>query len=241
MESVLITGAAGHVGFALTQKFFHEGWRVFATCLPKDRMPAFTEFAEHSQGRVRMFDLDITDAQNIASVATTLKNEPIDVLFNVAGLTVQSDIVFGQTDYDLWDKHFAINTKGPMRMCEAFAPHVIASKRKVMMTISSRMGAKPNYGFVGYRATKSAVSQVMFQVGLALKDKGVIAAACHPGWVRTKNNDNKGSLSPEQSAAMLYNVVVNLTPEDNFKFFDPDGTTLPLVTQQTQPKPYAMT
>ena len=112
MESVLITGAAGHVGFALTQKFFHEGWRVFATCLPKDRMPAFTEFAEHSQGRVRMFDLDITDAQNIASVATTLKNEPIDVLFNVAGLTVQSDIVFGQTDYDLWDKHFAINTKG---------------------------------------------------------------------------------------------------------------------------------
>jgi NAD(P)-dependent dehydrogenase (short-subunit alcohol dehydrogenase family) len=241
MESVLITGAAGHVGFALTQKFFHEGWRVFATCLPQDRTAAFNEFAEHSQGRVRVFELDITDTKNITAVAQTLKDEPIDVLFNVAGLTVQSDLVFGQTDYDLWDKHFAINTKGPMRMCEAFAPHVIASKRKVMMTISSRMGSKPNYGFVGYRATKSAVSQVMFQVGIALKDKGVIAAACHPGWVKTKNNDNKGALSPEQSAAMLYNLVVNLKPEDTCKFFDPDGTTLPLVTQQTQAKPYAMT
>ena len=241
MESILITGAAGHVGFALTQKFFKEGWQVFATCLPQDRTPAFNDFAEQSQGRVRIFELDITDAKNISSVAAALKDQPIDILFNVAGLTVTGDLVFGQTDYEMWDKHFAINTKGPMRMCEAFAPHVIASKRKVMMTISSRMGSKPNYGHVGYRATKSAVSQVMFQVGIALKDKGVIAAACHPGWVQTKNTGNKGALTPDQSAAMLYQVVTSLRPEDTCKFFDPDGTTLPLVTQQTQPKPYAMT
>jgi NAD(P)-dependent dehydrogenase (short-subunit alcohol dehydrogenase family) len=241
MDTVLITGAAGHVGFALTKKFFNEGWRVIATCLPQDRHAAFDVFAEQSQGRVRTFALDVTDPASIAAVAETLKDEAIDVLFNVAGLTVRSDLVFGQTDYALWDRHFAVNTKGPMRMCEAFAPHVIRSRRKVMMTISSRMGPKPAYGFVGYRATKSAVSQVMFQVGLALKDKGVIAAACHPGWVATTNNGNAGALTPDESAAMLYDVVVNLRPEDTCKFFDPDGTTLPLVTQQTTPKPYAMT
>ncbi|MDX2143584.1 MAG: SDR family NAD(P)-dependent oxidoreductase [Rhodospirillaceae bacterium] len=241
MDTVLITGAGGHVGFALTQKFFHEGWRVFATCLPKDRTAALIETAEQSQGRIRLFDLDVTDAKSVAAVAQAVKDEPIDVLFNVAGLTVRGDLEFGETDYDMWDKHFAVNAKGPMRMCEAFAPHVIRSRRKVMMTISSRMGPKPSYGFVGYRATKSAVSQVMFQVGLALKDQGVIAAACHPGWVKTANNMHQGALTPEQSAAMLYNVVVNLRPEDTCKFFDPDGTTLPLVTQQKDPKPYAMT
>jgi NAD(P)-dependent dehydrogenase (short-subunit alcohol dehydrogenase family) len=241
VDSVLITGAAGHVGFALTQKFCSEGWRVFATCLPHDRTPAFDEFAEHSHGRVSTHDLDITSPANIAALATQLRGQPIDVLFNVAGLTTHSDTLYGKTDYDQWDKHFAINTKGPMRMCEAFATHVIASRRKVMITISSRMGAKPSYGFVGYRATKSAVSQVMFQVGLALKDQGVIAAACHPGWVRTKNNNDKGILAPAQSAEMLYNIVVNLKPEDTCKFFDPDGSTLPLVTQQTETKPYAMT
>jgi NAD(P)-dependent dehydrogenase (short-subunit alcohol dehydrogenase family) len=241
MDAVLITGAGGHVGLALTNKFFHEGWRVFATCLPKDRTAALIEAVEQSQGRIRLFDLDVTDAASIAAVAQALKDEPIDVLFNVAGLTVPGDLRFGETDYDMWDRHFAVNTKGPMRMCEAFAPHVIRSRRKVMMTISSRMGPKPNYGFVGYRATKSAVSQVMYQVGLALKDRGVIAAACHPGWVKTANNAHKGALTPEQSAAMLYDVVVNLRPEDTGKFFDPDGTTLPLVTQQKDPKPYAMT
>lgn len=241
MPTVLITGAGGHVGFALTHKFCGEGWTVFATCLPQDRTPELSAFAEESQGRVEIFDLDVTDQSNISRVAEQLKDTPLDVLFNVAGLTVRGDLEFGQTDYDMWDKHFAINTVGPMRMCETFAAHVLASQRKVMMTISSRVGANPGYGFVGYRATKSAVSQVMFQVHLALHDKGVIACACHPGWVATTNNNNSGALTPDQSAEMLFNVVTHLEPEDSGKFFDPDGSTLPLVTQQLDQKPYGMT
>jgi NAD(P)-dependent dehydrogenase (short-subunit alcohol dehydrogenase family) len=240
LPSVLITGAGGHVGFALTNKFCSEGWTVYATCLPQDRSDSLVALADNSQGRVRIFDLDVTAPGDIAQVAEALKGKPIDVLFNVAGLTVHGDLEFGKTDYAMWDKHFAINTMGPMRMCEAFAPHVLDSEHKVMMTISSRVGANPKYGFVGYRATKSAVSQVMFQVHLALRDKGVIACACHPGWVATANNQNKGALTPDESAAMLFGVVTSLTPDDGGKFFDPDGTTLPLVTQQLDAKPYGM-
>lgn len=241
MPSALITGAGGHVGFALSEKFYREDWTVYATCLPQDRTPALESLANQSNGRVKLFEMDVTDGDNISSVADTLREKAIDVLFNVAGLTVHGDLVFGETDYATWNKHFAINTVGPMRVCETFAPHVLRSDRKVMMTISSRIGANPKYGFVGYRATKSAVSQVMFQVHLALRDKGVIACACHPGWVSTSNNGNKGLLSPAESAAMLFDVVSNLNAEDGGKFFDPDGTTLPLVTQQLDQKPYGMT
>jgi NAD(P)-dependent dehydrogenase (short-subunit alcohol dehydrogenase family) len=240
MSSVLITGAAGHIGFALARHYAAAGWRVFATCLPQDRTEALVAFSRESQGRVTIHDLDVADGAAVRGLATALRDQPIDVLFNVAGLTTQADMVFGETNYDLWDRYFAVNTKGPMRMCEAFAPHVCASERKVMVTISSRIGARPAYGFVGYRASKSAVSQIMFQVGLALKDKGVIAIACHPGWVITAANGGKGALTPEQSAAMLFGVVEKLTPADSGKFFDPDGTTLPLVTQQTEAKPYAL-
>lgn len=241
MPTVLITGAGGHVGFALTKKFLSEGWRVVATCLPQDRTKDLCSVADRSQGRATIHDLDVTSPEDISRVAQELNNSPIDILFNVAGLTVHGDLEFGKTDYAMWEKHFAINTVGPMRMCEAFAPHVLASQHKVMMTISSRVGANPNYGFVGYRATKSAVSQVMFQVHLALRDKGVIACACHPGWVATANNNNAGALTPDESAAMLFDVVTHLKPEDSGKFFDPDGSTLPLVTQQLDQKPYGMT
>lgn len=241
MPNVLITGAGGHVGFALSEKFCDEGWTVYATCLAKDRSLELEALADRSQGKIHIYEMDVTDGDSIIRVARALETEPVDVLFNVAGLTVHGDLVFGETDYATWDKHFAINTAGPMRVCEAFAAHVLRSQHKVMMTISSRVGANPNYGFVGYRATKSAVSQVMFQVHLALRDRGVIACACHPGWVSTSNNGNTGALTPAQSAAMLFNVVTNLAPEDSGKFFDPDGTTLPLVTQQLDQKPYGMT
>ena len=241
MAAVLITGAAGHIGFALVRHYAAQGWRVYATCLAGDRTPAFESFVRAHAADVEAHDLDITDGAAIAALAQRLAGHSIDVLFNVAGVTTEADLVFGQTDYDLWDTYFAVNTKGPMRMCEAFAPHVCAGEKKVMVTISSRIGATPGYGFVGYRASKSAVSQIMFQVGLALRDQGVIAIACHPGWVITAANRGKGALTPEQSAAMLCDVVANLRPEDNGKFFDPDGTTLPLVTQQTAKKPYALT
>ncbi|NKB43025.1 MAG: SDR family NAD(P)-dependent oxidoreductase [Alphaproteobacteria bacterium] len=241
MHNVLLTGAGGHVGFALTKKYHAEGWRVFATCLPKDRSTELEALAEQSKDQIRLFDMDVTDAEDISRVADSLKGQSIDVLFNVAGLTVHGDIEFGKTDYAMWNKHFAINTVGPMRICEAFAPHVLRSVRKIMMTISSRIGANPSYGFVGYRATKSAVSQVMFQVHLALRDQGVVACACHPGWVNTTNNGNKGALTPDQSAAMLFDVVDGLQPGDGGKFFEPDGSTLSIVTQQFDQKPYGMT
>jgi NAD(P)-dependent dehydrogenase (short-subunit alcohol dehydrogenase family) len=240
MSTVLITGAAGHIGFALARHYATAGWTVVATCLAADRTAALAAFAAENPGRVEVYDLDVTDGAAIRALAHRLDGRAIDVLFNVAGLTTEADLVFGETDYDLWDAYFAVNTKAPMRMCEAFAPHVCASGRKVMVTISSRVGAKPAYGFVGYRASKSAVSQVMFQVALALRDRGVIAIACHPGWVITAANRNRGALTPEQSAAMLFQVVENLRPEDSGKFFDPDGTTLPLVTQQLAKKPYAL-
>lgn len=49
------------------------------------------------------------------------------------------------------------------------------------------------------------------------------------------------ALAPAQSAAMLFDVVTTLKPGDGRKFFDPDGTTPPLVTQQLDQKPYGMT
>ncbi len=40
---------------------------------------------------------------------------------------------------------------------------------------------------------------------------------------------------------MLWQIITRLTMDDSGKFFDPDGTTLPMVTQQHDAKPYGMT
>jgi hypothetical protein len=40
---------------------------------------------------------------------------------------------------------------------------------------------------------------------------------------------------------MLFDTVTNLKPEDSGKFFDPDGSSLQMVTQQLDQKPYGMT
>jgi len=128
-----------------------------------------------------------------------------------------------------------------MLVSERLAANVAASGRKIILNISSRIGPGAGYGFVAYRASKTALNQVTRQVAYALKDKGVICIAVHPGWVQNHRTVGTAAWTPDQSVAALAAVVACLTPTDSGKFFDPDGSELPLVTQQLAPKPYGMT
>ncbi len=42
-------------------------------------------------------------------------------------------------------------------------------------------------------------------------------------------------LTPDDSAAMSIKIIDVLTLEDNGKFFEPDGSTLPIVIRQREP------
>lgn len=56
-------------------------------------------------------------------------------------------------------------------------------------------------------------------------------------------NDISGAraiLTPDESAAMLAKVIGGLTMADTGTFVEPDGSALPLITQQFADKPYSM-
>ena len=92
---------------------------------------------------------------------------------------------------------------------------------------------------VGYRASKSALNQVMFQLALVLRARGISCAAAHPGYVATRATGYAGAMTPAQSADALFAIVDRLDLSQTGQFFDPDGSVLPLVTQQLAAKPYA--
>jgi NAD(P)-dependent dehydrogenase (short-subunit alcohol dehydrogenase family) len=126
-----------------------------------------------------------------------------------------------------------------MRMAEAFVEHVASSRRRVIFAIGSRVGPQPTFGYVGYRATKSALNQVIFQLSLALAPRGIACAVAHPGYVATRATGHRGAMTPAQSADALFRIVDRLDLAHTGCFFDPDGSTLPIVTQQRSAKPYA--
>jgi NAD(P)-dependent dehydrogenase (short-subunit alcohol dehydrogenase family) len=234
--------AAG-IGAALAIRFARAGWQVLATCRDPtaagelDALCAALEPA--TRARIAKSRLDLGDPASIAGAALALEGTPIDVLLLSGAATGGAAGEFGRTDYEAWDLYHRVNTQAPMRMAEAFVEHVAASRRRVIFAISSRVGPRPGFGYVGYRATKSALNQVIFQLALALAPRGIACAAAHPGYVATRATGQRGAITPAQSAEALFRIVDGLDLSQTGRFFDPDGSVLPLVTQQTEAKPYA--
>ena len=241
MPTALVTGANRGLGLAFAAACLARGFDVVA-CARNPDADSLLDLASGAAGRLDRVPLDLGDFASIEALAARLAGRPIDVLVNNAALTGGPVGEFGRTDYARWAEAFRLNAMAPMRMMERLADNVAASGRKVIFNVSSRIGPRTSYGYVEYRSSKSALNAVVQQVSMALAPRGIIVVAAHPGWVGTEATAAMGAapLTPAESAAMLMKIIDGLTLEDTGRFFEPDGTTLPIVTHQREPKFYSL-
>jgi NAD(P)-dependent dehydrogenase (short-subunit alcohol dehydrogenase family) len=229
-QTILITGANRGIGLALTREFAGRGWRVIATCRRPEAADALRETAAGQAASIRIERLDVTDPEQISELAGKLQEESIDILFNNAGAGGSDREKFGNIDEKLWLEIFRINTIAPLKIAEAFIRQVAGSGRRIIATMGSSMGSisdNSSGGYYTYRTSKAAVHMVVKNLAIDLRREGIIAVVLHPGWVQTEMGGAGATLSPEMSAAGLYQVLTSLEAEDSGKFFDYLGRELP--------------
>ena len=100
MPTVLITGANRGIGLELARQYAAEGWRVIATC----RNPGAADALNGIEGDIDVYPLDVDDPATLTALATSLKGQEIDVLFNNAGININKVPSIGDIDYDAWDR-----------------------------------------------------------------------------------------------------------------------------------------
>jgi NAD(P)-dependent dehydrogenase (short-subunit alcohol dehydrogenase family) len=230
MPSVLITGANRGLGLEFARQYGAAGWRVFACCRKPDTAADLRELADASRGRTTIHPLDVADRDRIPALADELRGEPVDVLLNNAGVYGPSKMAFGQFDYAAWAEVFAVNVLGPTRMIECFVDHVVRSKQKKIVCLSSLMGSitrNTSGRHYLYRSTKAALNMVVKGLAVDLRDRGATVVVLHPGWVRTDMGGADADLSPEESIRGMIRVVEGLGGWDTGKFLSYDGSELP--------------
>ncbi len=218
MATVLITGASRGIGRELADQYAADGWEVIPTC----RDPA-------GAGMNDAVKLDVTNSEDVCDLAMYLKDRPIDVLINNAGVIGQRDSAIGTIDYALWEEVFRVNTLAPIRVAEAVVENVAASDCKKMVFVSSIMGsiASNGGGHYLYRSTKAALNAAMVSLSLELSLRGVICVSMHPGWVRTDMGGPTAAVAVPDSASGIRRVVQRLSSTDNGRFFDYTGDEIP--------------
>ena len=158
MRTVLVTGANRGLGLEFCRQYAVAGWRVIAACRQPESAEALRALAVQ-HGNLAIETLDVADFAQIDALAGKLNGEAIDVLLNNAGIYGdEAGKGFGHLDYAKWQMTLAVNTMAPVKMAEAFLPHLQRGQDKLIASVSSLMGSMTDNGGGGsllYRSSKA--------------------------------------------------------------------------------------
>jgi NAD(P)-dependent dehydrogenase (short-subunit alcohol dehydrogenase family) len=232
-STVLITGANHGLGLELARQYAGLGWNVIATARRPAGDPGLKALeairAEHPNLVIEQ--MDVTDSVMIRALAAKYKSQPIDVLLNNAAAvepTFAADMAevskpYDKIDFDAARHDFDVNTLGAMRVVQAFAPNVIASKGKRMAAITSLGGSfgQPLPGAIGmnYDASKAALNKYMTLLAIALKPQGVLVGLFQPVFVATKDDTKamQGADAVQPEVTKLIKCIADMSPATDGK------------------------
>jgi short-subunit dehydrogenase len=217
-KRVFITGGASGIGRSLAMRFARDGAEVHIADLNGGAADDVTRAISAAGGWARAWELDVTDAAQIADVRQKILDDagPIDVLVNNAG------IVHGGAFLDVpLDRHLAtfhVNTLAVVAVTHAFLPDLIARPDAHLVNIASAAGfAGLPFGST-YASSKWAVIGFSESVRLELREQGHrhvgVTTVC-PGYVGTGMFDGARALrltrilTPERVADLTVRAVLS--------------------------------
>ena len=184
-KTAIITGGAAGIGAATAELFAREGATVFIWDL--------TDAGELLAAQLRLQQLDVhftkvsvTDkaAIGIAVAEVIGKKGRIDILINNAGITKDKTLLKMQEDD--WEKVLSVNLTGVFNCTQAVAHHMKEQQYGRIVSASSNVVLRGNYGQTNYVATKSAIIGMTKVWALELGRYGITANCIAPGFIETQ-------------------------------------------------------
>jgi NAD(P)-dependent dehydrogenase (short-subunit alcohol dehydrogenase family) len=222
-ETVLITGSNRGIGLALVQTFHQQGYQVIATARKPEKAVELKKLG------VEVQQLDISNKASVQNLSDRLQGRSIDILLNNAGIAGHSTQKFKDLNIDRLPQVLDINSLGALRVTQALLPNLEKGSRKIVASISSKMGSierNINGGSYGYRASKTALNSFNKSLSIEFGPQGYIFVVLHPGWVRTDMTNDSATYSTKESAEGLFAVISGLKKSDNGLFFDLHGQAI---------------
>jgi NAD(P)-dependent dehydrogenase (short-subunit alcohol dehydrogenase family) len=230
--TVLVTGANRGIGLEFVRQYSALGWRVLATTRDPAAATELNAFAA-SHPNVVVEKLDLLDHAGIDALAGKYAGQPVDVLVNNAGLMRGPDKgqMVGSIDYAEFDRFYRTNAMGPLKVAEAFYPHVKAGKRKVMVALTTGKGARgiPVPGFTLYKTSKAALDAIQQEMALRWKNQGIKVYTLNPGRVLTHGEPagpGQATVAIGDSVRGMIGLIDRLTMEQSGQMFLWNGDRL---------------
>ncbi len=225
MATVAITGAGRGIGLELTKQHLDAGDRILALVRNPGGADALNALAAGSGGKLTVHALDVGDDVSVRAGAASTGDVPVDILYNVAGVTGPLGAELETANWAEWQDALNIMIMGPLRVLHAFLPRMGNGAKVINITSQLAASTWPYGGFYAYGAAKAGLNRMMRSVAIDLKDRGIIVGLVHPGWVQTDMGGPGAEITPLESASGIKAVAEGWTLEDSGDFKKWNGET----------------
>jgi NAD(P)-dependent dehydrogenase (short-subunit alcohol dehydrogenase family) len=209
---VLVTGAAGNLGFATAQAFQNAGARTVLIERSENKLrEAFAGLAD-SRRHLLAGGVELTDARSVMRLADRVIDRfgRVDVLVNTVG-GYRGGKPVHEDDLENWDFLFDINVRTTLHGCRAVIPHMLRQKHGKIVNVASR-GALAGGGWsAASSASKSAVARLTESLADELKEAGINVNCVLPGTIDTPQN--REAMPRSNSPWAIADVIVFLASD----------------------------
>lgn len=192
-HAVVITGAAGSFGRAISRRALADGARVALWDLPSSSVEAFgAKLAADARapGDVVTVAVDIGDSGSVGAAAAASREAlgPIQLLVNNAGIS--SAARPWEVSDDQYERYMRINATGPFYCVRALLADMRERRYGKIVNIGSLAAqqGRPTTS-PGYPASKGAVLGLTVSLARHLGEFGICVNAINPGFIRTVIHD----------------------------------------------------
>jgi NAD(P)-dependent dehydrogenase (short-subunit alcohol dehydrogenase family) len=225
-KNALIIGASRGLGYALVAEYLARGWQVTATVRGSQRTKLH-HLASSSGARLVAETVDITVPEQVAALHGRLAQTRFGLLFVSAGVTNGPEETVADVSTDTFIWLMVTNALSPMRVVEALQD--LVAPRGTIAVMSSGQGSVANNdkgGFEVYRASKSALNQLMrsFAARHAGDPRTLLLMA--PGWVQTGLGGPAAPLTIGQSIPGVVDTIEAQAGKGGLHYLDYQGRTV---------------
>ena len=201
----LITGATRGIGRAIALSLGEQGATVIGTATSESGADTISAFLENAGVKGTGMVLNVTDADAIESVVSTIEADfgAPSILVNNAGIT-RDNLLIRMKD-DEWNDIIDTNLTPIFKMSKRCLRAMTKARWGRIITITSVVGIMGNAGQTNYAAAKAGVIGFSKSLAREVGTRGITVNTVAPGFIDT---DMTSSLSDAHKTALLEQIPV---------------------------------
>ena len=194
----LVTGAGGGIGGEVASRLARDGHAVALNCHPRDGSEkaarAVADLIIQRGGRALVVPADVSDAGQVASMATTVRDGlgPISALVCNAAVSVAAQQDWRALSAQSWSDVLAVNVVGTFLCVRAVYDQLLASGCGAVVVMSSVAPLFGRTGNLHYVTSKAALVGFTRALAREIGPTGIRVNAVAPGAIRTPAEEAYG-------------------------------------------------